>query len=47
MSVLYYPCKANVVADALSPMTMGSVSHIEKAKKYLVRYAHRLVILGV
>ena len=36
-----------MVADALSPMTMGSVSHIEKAKKYLVRYAHRLFILGV
>ena len=29
MSVLYHPDKANVVADALSRMTMGSVSHLD------------------
>src|SRR5688572_26991763 len=29
MSVLYHPAKANVVADALSRLSMGSVSHIE------------------
>ena len=28
-------------------MTMGSVSHIEKSKKKLVRYVHRLARLGV
>ena len=32
--------KANVVADALSRMTMGSVSHMEKQKKELVNDAH-------
>ena len=32
MSVLYHPGKANVVADALSRMTMGSVSHLDEAK---------------
>ena len=29
MSVLYHPGKAHVVADALSRMTMGIVSHVE------------------
>ena len=29
MSVLYLPDKANMVVDALSLMTMGSVSHVE------------------
>ena len=39
MSVLY-PAplgKANVVADSLSCMTMGSVSHVEEGKKDLVK----------
>ena len=47
MSVLYHPGKANVVADSLRRMTMGSVSHIDEAKKYLLRDVHRLSILGV
>ena len=33
MSVLYHPDKANVVAESLSQMTMGRVSHLYKAKK--------------
>ena len=41
------PCKANVVADALSHMTMGSVSHIDEAKKYLLKDVNRLARLGV
>ena len=45
MSVLYHPHKDNVVADALSRMTIGIASHIDEAKKYLVRDAHRLVRL--
>ena len=36
MSVLYHPEKANVFADVLSHMTMGSVSHMEEEKKDLV-----------
>ena len=28
MSVLFHHSKANVVADAISRMTMGSVSHV-------------------
>ena len=35
MSVLYHPGKATIVADALSHMTLGSVYHIDEAKKNL------------
>ena len=47
MSVLYHPGKANVVADTLSHLSMNSVSHVEDAKKELVREVHRLARLGV
>ena len=47
MSVLYHPGKANVVADSLSHMIMGSVSHVEQGKKELVKDVHRLDRLGV
>ena len=47
MSVLYHPEKANVFVDALSCMTMGSVSHLDEAKKDLAREVHRLARLGV
>ena len=46
MSVLYNPEKANVLVDALSRMTIGSVSHIDEAKKDLVRDVHRFSRLG-
>ena len=47
MSVLYHPSKANVVADALSRVSMGSVAHVEEDKKELVKEVHRLARLGV
>ena len=47
MSVLYHPCKANMVADTLSCMSMGCVSHVEEDKKELVKDVHRLDRLGV
>ena len=47
IKVLYHPGKSNLVADALGCMTMGSVSHLEKDTKDLVKYFHRLVRLGV
>ena len=47
MSVLYHPDKANVVADARSRMTMGSVSHLIEAKKDLAREVDKLARLGV
>ena len=47
MSVLYHPGKANVVADALSRMSMGSVLHVAEGKKELARGVHRLARLRV
>ena len=43
----YHPCKANVVADALSRMIMGSTNHIEDEKKEFAKEVHRLARLGV
>ena len=36
-----------MVADVLSCMTMGSVSHVEESKKDLFKDVHRLARLGV
>ena len=47
MSVLYHPHKANVVADALSRVYMGSVGHVNDDKKEIVKNVHRLACLGV
>ena len=47
MSVLYNPGKASVVVDALSRMTMGSVSHVGEAKTDLVEDVHRFSRLGI
>ena len=47
MSFLYLPEKANVVADALSRMIMGSVSHVVEAKKDVVKNVQWLAKLGV
>ena len=47
MSLLYHLSKSNVILDTLSPMTMGSVFHVEESKKYLVKYVHRLAHLGI
>ncbi|KAH0646256.1 hypothetical protein KY290_035476 [Solanum tuberosum] len=47
MIVLYHPGKANVVADALSRLSMGSVAHIEEERKELAKDVHRLARLEV
>ena len=47
ISVHYHPGKANVVADALSRLSMGSVAHVEQKIKELVKNVHRLTRLGV
>ena len=47
ISVLYHLDKVNVVPDARSRITMGSVSHIDESTKDLVRDVHRLGRLGV
>ena len=45
MGVLYHPGKASM--HALNHMTMGSVSHLDEAKKDLAREVHRLTRSGV
>ena len=47
MSFLYHLGKANVVADALSQISMGSIAHVPYDKKDLVKDVHRLDQLGV
>ena len=38
----YHQGKANVVADSLSRISMGSTTHIEDEKKELAKEVHRL-----
>ena len=40
MSVIYNLGKGNVIVDALSRMTMGTVSHVGEYKIDLVKYVH-------
>ncbi|WMV46653.1 hypothetical protein MTR67_040038 [Solanum verrucosum] len=47
MSILYHPGKANVVADALSRLSMGSTAHVEEENRDLAKDVHRLTRLGV
>ena len=47
MSVHYHPGKANVVADALSRLSMGSVDHVEEKRKDPVKDVQWLARLGV
>ncbi|XP_069151813.1 uncharacterized protein [Solanum lycopersicum] len=47
MSVYYNPGKANIVADALIRLSIGSVAHVEEERKELVKDVHRLARLGV
>ena len=47
MNFQYHPSKANVVADALSRMSMGSTTHVEDDKKEWVKDIHRLDRVGV
>ena len=47
ISVFYHPSKSNVVADALSRLSMGSVvAHVEDSKKKLAQEFHQLARLG-
>ena len=47
MSVHYNPGKANVATDALSRLSMGSVSHVEEKLKEIVKDIHKVARLGV
>ena len=43
----YLPGKTNVVADALSILSMGSVAHVEEERKKLAKDVHRLARFDV
>ena len=47
MDILYHPGKANVVADALSRRSMGSLSYLDVEKHELAQELHQLASLGV
>ena len=47
MSVHYNPSKVNVVEASLSRLSMGSLVHVEKKRKELVKDVQRLAHLGV
>ena len=47
MSVHNHPRNANVVANSLTRLSMGSTTHIDDGKKELGKDVHRLVRLGV
>ncbi|XP_070015151.1 uncharacterized protein [Nicotiana sylvestris] len=47
VNILYHPGKANVVADALSRRSMGSLTHVEAEKRQLTRDIHQLACFGV
>ncbi|WMV49632.1 hypothetical protein MTR67_043017 [Solanum verrucosum] len=47
MSILYHPGKANIVADALNRLSIGSTTHVEEEKRELAKDVHRLAHLEV
>ena len=47
MSVNYYSGKTNIVKNALSILSMGSVAHVREERKELAKEVHRIARLGV
>ena len=45
--ILYHPGKANVVADALSRKSSGSLAHISSERRPLIQELHQLVDQGL
>ena len=45
--ILYHPGKANIVADALSRKSMGSLTHMSTVRRPLVQELHKLEQNGV
>ena len=46
-TILYHPGKANVIADALSRMFMGSLPHIAVQKRHMVQDVRNCLNEGV
>ena len=46
-SIQYHPIKANVVADALSRKSMGSLAHIPAERRYPIRQLQSCIQDGV
>ena len=46
-SILYYPGKANVVADALSRKSAGSLAHISTERRPIIKELHELIYQGL
>ena len=45
--ILYHPGKANVVTNALSRKSSGSLAHISMEKRHLIQELHKLVDQGL
>ena len=45
--ILYHPGKANVIADALSRKSSGSLTHISVEKRSMIQELHELVDQGL
>ena len=41
--ILYHPGKANVIANALSRKSLGSLAHINVERRLLIQELHKLV----
>lgn len=46
-TIMYHLGKANIVADALSRKSMGSLAHIAEARQLLIYELHELKASGV
>ena len=46
-SILYHPSKANMVADALSRKSVGSLAHISTEKRQIIKELHELIDQGL
>ena len=46
-TIVHHPVKANVVIDALSHKSIGSLAHINEARRLLISAIHRLEANGV
>ena len=46
-SILHYPGKANVVADALSRKSTGSLAHISLERRPIIKELHKIIDQGL